>query len=530
MIVLKFDPYVPQCIEFGKLLDPTASRFLVKGAPRSSTSQPESSTSNSTSFLLPSSAPSESLHLPAANDVARTKDLTSPERKPVDIAHEQTRYGSSEEVVKDSFADDSSINNPQVYGDELSAAIEETKAVAHLPLEEHDDSFRPPNSSSNIHDSDVEEEPEPPSNGSALSEVTSVSSTRAGKGKFNQNTFSCMEPARHKTSHNPNARTIEILEQMGKYYDQMQDHWRTNAYRQAVTTLRKQDIKISTSEQAAALPRIGPRIADKIEEIVLTDRLRRLDSTRNDPTDQVLRLFLGIYGVGLAQANKWIQAGHRTLDDIVAKAKLTESQKIGIQHYDDFAQRIPRAEVEAHGEIVEKALKKLDPALQMMIMGSFRRGAKDSGDVDIIITKPGASVTEIRQVVFGTLVPSLTESGFLKCKLAASFLGDDGTKWHGVSCLPTTTTWRRLDLLLVPENEMGAALIYFTGNDIFNRSIRLLASKKGMRLNQRGLYKDVVRGKNREKLNEGTLVEGRSEKKIFEILGVPWREPTERIC
>jgi DNA polymerase IV len=85
-------------------------------------------------------------------------------------------------------------------------------------------------------------------------------------------------------------------------------------------------------------------------------------------------------------------------------------------------------------------------------------------------------------------------------------------------------------LLLVPEEEMGAALIYFTGNDIFNRSMRLLASKKGMRLNQRGLYADVMRGKNREKITEGTLLEGKSEKKIFEILGVPWRAPTERIC
>jgi DNA polymerase IV len=87
-----------------------------------------------------------------------------------------------------------------------------------------------------------------------------------------------------------------------------------------------------------------------------------------------------------------------------------------------------------------------------------------------------------------------------------------------------------MDLLLVPEEEMGAALIYFTGNDIFNRSIRLLARKKNMRLNQKGLYKDVKRGRRGEKLNEGVLVEGRSEKKIFDVLGVPWREPHERIC
>ena len=83
---------------------------------------------------------------------------------------------------------------------------------------------------------------------------------------------------------------------------------------------------------------------------------------------------------------------------------------------------------------------------------------------------------------------------------------------------------------MVPESEYGAALIYFTGNDIFNRSLRLLASKKGMRLNQRGLYRDVMRGPSRTKVTEGELIEGRDEKRIFEILGVKWREPWERWC
>ena len=69
-----------------------------------------------------------------------------------------------------------------------------------------------------------------------------------------------------------------------------------------------------------------------------------------------------------------------------------------------------------------------------------------------------------------------------------------------------------------------------TGNDIFNRSLRLLAGTKGMRLNQRGLYEGVMRGKGREKLSEGTLVEGKDEKRIFEILSVPWRPPEHRIC
>ena len=143
----------------------------------------------------------------------------------------------------------------------------------------------------------------------------------------------------------------------------------------------------------------------------------------------------------------------------------------------------------------------------------------------------GAALGVLRAVVFGQLVPQLEQSGFLKASLAMSRATDaSGSKWHGASCLPGSTTWRRLDLLLVPEAEMGAALLYFTGNDIFNRSMRLLTRKKGMRLNQRGLYKDVVRGRRGERLDEGVLVEGRCERGIFEALGVPWREPAERVC
>ncbi|PHH68302.1 hypothetical protein CDD83_6158 [Cordyceps sp. RAO-2017] len=85
---------------------------------------------------------------------------------------------------------------------------------------------------------------------------------------------------------------------------------------------------------------------------------------------------------------------------------------------------------------------------------------------------------------------------------------------------------------MVPETARGGALLYFTGNDIFNRSMRLLAAKKGYRLNQRGLYRDPLRGTaaGRDTASEADLVEGRDERRIFEVLGVRWREPHERWC
>jgi len=164
----------------------------------------------------------------------------------------------------------------------------------------------------------------------------------------------------------------------------------------------------------------------------------------------------------------------------------------------------------------------------VIIGGSYRRGAVTCGDVDCLITKPGATLEQIRTIMLGLVVPKLFSNGFLKASFAISS-HQDGSKWHGASALPGTDLWRRIDLLFVPDAEIGAALIYFTGNDIFNRSMRLLARKKGMCLNQKGLYTDVLRN-HQVKVNAGRLVEGRDERRIFAVLGVPWRPPEHRIC
>ena len=365
-----------------------------------------------------------------------------------------------------------------------------------------------------------------------LSEEERQRKTKPKKGSFNkswQDNFSCM--SKHDgtgRSANPNARTIEILQQMANYYERDQDHWRLTAYRRAIAALRKQSRKITTEEEAFAIPFIGQRLAAKIEEIVWTNKLRRLDNAGLDPNAEVVQLFMGIYGVGLKQATKWVEQGHRTISDL-EKAHLTKNQKIGIAHYEDFNTRIPRAEMDRHDQYVRETCSKIDDTVQFTIGGSYRRGAADSGDVDFIVTKPDASIEYLRTIVLDRVIPQLFDKGYLKAGLATTDKVD-GSKWHGAAALPGTTVWRRIDFLLVPWDEIGAALIYFTGNDIFNRSIRLLASKKGMRLNQRGLWKDVIRGKNRERITQGSLVEGKDEKKIFELLGVPWRPPQHRIC
>lgn len=543
-MLIKYEPYVPQCMQFGRLLDPSSHRFIIRDGP----ARKQATEAVKTTQVSTSSQTSLAVKRSRQQVIAQESQKTGghPTDKGLAQAHliNEIKTHTFDNRVKDSYtissSDPSCRKTGDHFNDALSLAIQEAKALAHLPLEEDEDGeFPTTDTMGDTEESETDEEPlEAVPKHPEKPRFVSKASALRDKGALNLSTFQCMNPgASSSTPKNPNARTIQILEEMCKHYDQMQDQWRTLAYRKGIATLKKQTDKITTARQAGALPFIGQRLADKIEEIVLTDRLRKLDNTRDDPLDAVLRLFLGVYGAGLVQANKWIQAGHRTLDDLLhTKAKLTESQKVGIEHYTDFSTRIPRPEVEAHGAFVKTALRDIDPAYEATIMGSYRRGAIDSGDIDMIITCAGAPLRAIRSVVFDTLVPRLFAAGFLKVALATSRSSDDdddsssGSKWHGASCLPSSGTWRRMDLLIVPEQEMGAALLYFTGNDIFNRSIRLLARKRHMRLNQRGLYKDVKRGPRGQKLNQGVLVEGRCERRIFEILGVPWWEPHERVC
>ncbi|KAK6544420.1 hypothetical protein TWF694_001115 [Orbilia ellipsospora] len=495
------------CIKYSKLVNPTDFWYQVPGCPEenqfraapakiTSSPPPTASSSASSSLQVQPRPVSKNVDTP----VPTPEQENSPVNPPVETKPEEpSQKDALDEAIEECLAfEDEEVINIEDYLDD-----EPDETTATSP-----------------HASDPESPTTPPSK-------RTRTTTKSADWQSN---FQCMHKHDGKEgSQNPNSRTIRILEEMMKVYDSLRDQWRTRSYRAAITTLKKtQDRQITTYESAISLPGIGDRLAKKIVEIATTDRLQRLEYAKLDPQDQILKLFHGIYGVGLVQARKFVAAGYKSLAEVKEHATLTEAQRIGVERYDDFKQRIPREEVAEHGAVVADMLKDIDEKVVSYVMGSYRRGAADCGDIDIIITKEGANVEELHDVL-EKMVEKLFEKEFLVCGLAIA-RHDDGTKWHGASQIGEGKPWRRIDFLVVPGDEIGAAVLYFTGNDIFNRSMRLLASKKGMRLNQRGLWRDVMRGKNREKFNEGTLVESKDEKKIFEILGVPYRPPEHRIC
>ncbi|KAL6239823.1 hypothetical protein BDW75DRAFT_226878 [Aspergillus navahoensis] len=511
------EAYPADCIKFRCILSVTQVRFQVKGAPsseppRPGNPQPERPSAFTEGFLPLKPDGKQLLRTQRSSQLLGQGDHP-PQQSPQPNIPEEAGEG----IVCDNFADREH--------DALDDMIEEAKATEHLPLDPLD-----------TPDDDATAE----KSGDETSDKSQSLPARTKRRKLSrgenvaarcwQQKFVCMQKHDSTSSaHNPNARTIEVLQQMLDYYTRTADHWRTLAYRKAISALRSQSKKVISRSEAIQIPGIGERLADKIEEIVLTNRLRRLDNTSNTVEDRLLQTFLGVYGAGLTVAFRWIAQGYKSLEDLRTKASLTQSQRIGLDHYFDFSQRIPRSEVQAHGDFVRRAVQNESPDMQVIIGGSYRRGAATSGDIDLLITRPDATIEEIRTLMLDNVVPKLFEQGFLQATLATTSRGD-GSKWHGASKLPDAQLWRRIDLLFVPGAELGAALIYFTGNDIFNRSIRLLASKKSMRLNQGGLYADVLRGPQREKMNTGRLLESRDERRIFELLEVPWRPPEHRIC
>ncbi|KAJ2919657.1 hypothetical protein MD484_g855, partial [Candolleomyces efflorescens] len=329
-------------------------------------------------------------------------------------------------------------------------------------------------------------------------------------------------------------KVLSELMELHKAKPGQEDFWRAFAYSKAIRALKHHPSRIKTYEEARSIRGVGDKTAKKIGEILETGDLRRIGYEKTEDV-QVARIFQGIYGVGRTTAYKWYSAGCRTLEDLsngVGGVKLSSAQEIGLKFYDDINERMPRNEAEAIFHLIKPIALSIDPSLFIEIMGSFRRGKATCGDIDILVTRPvDDGKTHIG--VLPRLLEALHAAGILTEDLATpDDLYDLEATYRGLCRLPDVpnSKRRRIDFLTVPWKARGAALLYYTGDDIFNRAMRYKAGAMGYSLNQRGLHAGIVRDPQdrRVKINEGHVVASETEEEIFRILGVPWQEPYER--
>ncbi len=258
------------------------------------------------------------------------------------------------------------------------------------------------------------------------------------------------------------------------------------------------------------------KIADKVREIIETGVLGAAQRAREETNVGAYEELLAVYGIGPVRAKALVASGIggvADLRDAVAEGRveLTAAQMLGLEHYEDILERIPREEMDQHKEVIEDMA---DPVLtDISIVGSYRRGAESSGDIDVLITMPSSlSAADISQH-FTEYVDRMIESGYI-----IGVLAQGPTKCLAICQLPDGKA-RRLDLLMIPRYEYAYALLYFTGSDQFNVAMRRWALEKGYTLNEHRMAPTGDAPEPPVMLKE---------QDIFRFLGLKYIIPTER--
>jgi len=220
-----------------------------------------------------------------------------------------------------------------------------------------------------------------------------------------------------------------------------------------------------------------------------------------------------VYGIGPKKAKELVDNGITSIEQLRANQQLlNDIQKVGLQYYEDILARIPREEVEQYESIVAAEFKKFaTQKSRFEIVGSYRRGAQSSGDIDMIITSDSPKV-------FVNLIDALIKKGII-----LEVLSRGPTKCLVIARIPGSTMARRVDFLYTSLEEFPFAILYFTGSKIFNTVMRHQALQMGLTMNEHGLYK-MDNKKKGEKVNHIF----REEKDIFDYLNMEYRAPNER--
>ena len=284
---------------------------------------------------------------------------------------------------------------------------------------------------------------------------------------------------------------IQELTTLSKHEFQNRNVFKARAYNKVIRALAEHTGDIETIEDIEGIPGIGTSIHAKIVEILATGKLAEATEIRESGDSETLDALLNIYGVGPAKAAALVSEGITSMADIRQHPeKLNEKQLIGLRHYDDFLERIPREEMKKHERYIKRVVSEAAAASGgtatkpiTTVVGSYRRGAVDSGDIDVLLAFPGKTPKECEDLFAGVIAKLRGK------KYITDVLAEGQHKCLAVCKLVKMTTgkYRRLDLLLTPMNEYPYALLYFTGSQKFNIECRVKAREKGYSLSEHGL-------------------------------------------
>ena len=260
-----------------------------------------------------------------------------------------------------------------------------------------------------------------------------------------------------------------------------------------------------------AIPNVGKSIAEKVRSVLETGTFPELEELRAQVPSGV-RAMTAIPGFGPKKALVvYRELGIDGLEELVAAARdgrLRGLKGFSAKTEENVLQAVQRAQRDTGRVTIDLAMGVAETLLERLrtipdvrradLAGSLRRMAETIGDVDLLVAS-------------GSPAPIM--DAFTGYEDVEQILARGETKSSVV-----TRSGLQVDLRVIPNEAWGAAMIYFTGSKAHNVRIREMAVRKGLKLNEYGLF-DV---------ETDELIAAETERDVYERLGLPFIEPTLR--
>jgi DNA polymerase (family 10) len=291
--------------------------------------------------------------------------------------------------------------------------------------------------------------------------------------------------------------------------------FRVRAYESAAQAIANEasDLGRLTPEELQQIHGIGKSTAAKIRELLETGRVAKLEALRAKHPRSVVEL-LRIQGLGpKALARLRADLGVGSLDDLkraLAEHRVRELPGFGARSEEKLEEALARLAAQGPLDrtpisvalplatrIVER-LRQVPGVTHAEYCGSLRRFSETVGDVDVVV-----AARDPEPVMEAFVSLNVVERVLVRGESKTSVVTRRGTQ---------------VDLRVVAEHQLGAALVYFTGSKGHNVKLRQRALARGLTLNEYAL----------SEVEGGRVVASATEAEIYAALGLPWIPPVLR--
>ncbi|MEE8489112.1 MAG: DNA polymerase/3'-5' exonuclease PolX [Acidimicrobiia bacterium] len=281
--------------------------------------------------------------------------------------------------------------------------------------------------------------------------------------------------------------------------------FKVRAYENAIAGIEGHHGELSglTKAELTEIKGVGNSTADKILELEATGKVAKLETLRDEyppafvaltkipglgpKTLKMLRSRLGIEdieslqeAVDAEQLRELPGLGEKS-EQKIAKA----IDRLGLHGKD---RRTPLVEVLGFANSLAQRIAEIEGVVEAVPCGSIRRFSETVGDVDIVVA---------------TTDPGLVGDVVLDYPEVSEVVGAGETK---ISFL--TREGLQVDIRTVRPDQLGSALLYFTGSKAHNIALRQKAIDRGWLLSEYGLFEDEE------------LLVSETEGEIYEALGM----------